>query len=181
MFQGRWKNHSKLTRGTYSTWLDMRQRCHNPDHAGFAYYGARGISVCDRWRDDYDAFVEDMGLRPEGTTIERINNNGNYEISNCRWATRPEQARNTRRTRKLTFKGETRTIADWADSLGIERNTLYARIDRGIPLEDALKPETLVESPKHGTISMYVSRKCRCDPCRQANREYVQEYRRKRQ
>ena len=83
-----------------SVWKDMRARCHRASHADFKYYGGRGISVCDRWRESFEAFYADMGSRPSNKhSIDRINNDGNYEPGNCRWATRSEQERNKRAKR----------------------------------------------------------------------------------
>ena len=175
-----WENNSKATKPTYATWCDMRQRCYNPSCPGYAQYGARGISICDRWRNDYDAFVTDMGFRPVGMSIERIDNNGNYEPSNCRWATSFEQSRNTRRTIKLTHQGQTKLMVDWATELGIHHHTVWERYNRGLPTEQTLEKGSLVPEPQHGTISMYVSRKCRCDPCRKANSDYARSLRQRR-
>ena len=83
----------------YRVWTNMKTRCFNQGNRQFANYGARGITVCDRWRDSFESFLADMGRCPPGLTLDRINNDGNYEPGNCRWATRQQQARNRRSTR----------------------------------------------------------------------------------
>lgn len=130
----KWKNSTRDTAYTYSSWIHLKDRCLNLDAHNFGYYGGRGISVCERWFNDYDAFFEDMGPRPEGTTIERINNNENYEPGNCRWATRKSQVRNRCSNRLITMEGITKTITEWAEDLNTSMENFSHHIKRlGIP------------------------------------------------
>lgn len=122
---------------TYQSWLGMVQRCTNPNSGKWARYGGRGITVCERWLT-FANFLADMGERPNGLFIERKNNDGNYEPGNCRWATRVEQARNTRLNHMLTHNGETLCLAGWAERAGIKQNTLKMRIRRGWSVARAL-------------------------------------------
>lgn len=123
---------------TYSTWAGMIARVTNPSHTVAKHYHARGITVCERWRD-FANFLADMGERPTKThSIDRIDNERGYEPGNCRWATRGEQARNTRRTIHLEHNGRTMCVKDWANLLGISPTTLRIRLRRGWPLERAL-------------------------------------------
>lgn len=121
----------------YRSWADMVKRCTVSTSTGFHKYGGRGIKVCSRWMS-FEGFLADMGDRPAGKTLDRIDNEGNYEPGNCRWATPAEQARNTRRTRLLTIDGETLCLADWAARVGIKRQTLYRRIRLGLPPIEAV-------------------------------------------
>ena len=121
---------------TYMSWASMKERCNNLKSLAYKWYGGRGIKVCERWNSSrgFINFLEDMGERPKGTTIERINNDGDYEPSNCRWATMKEQNENKRiksdSIHKVlyTINGISKTVAQWAGILGISHTTLKARM-----------------------------------------------------
>lgn len=113
----------------YRSWSHMIDRCENPNNVGWHLYGGRGIKVCDRWRQDFRHFFEDMDKRPSlKHSLDRKNNNGNYEPSNCRWATQKEQNSNTRINQTITYKGKTKILSEWAKELGIARLTLRYRL-----------------------------------------------------
>lgn len=114
---------------TYYCWRSMMQRCYGKSSQGYKRYGGRGISVCKRWRD-FQNFLSDMGVKPSGLTLERKDNNGNYCKANCRWATQAEQNRNHSKNRRITFRGETKLLSDWARSRGIHKNTLIHRLKK---------------------------------------------------
>jgi hypothetical protein len=120
---------------TNRSWRAMLDRCSN---RSYPRYGGRGITVCDRWQSSFDNFISDMGHIPPGLTIERINNNGNYEPGNCRWATRKEQNNNRRDTVFIEHNGERLNISQWAHKLQMSKETLVARIRRGWNKEVAL-------------------------------------------
>lgn len=123
----------------YKIWGEMIQRCHNPKNAAARNYSERGITVCASWRDSFENFYADMGPRPTPKhSIDRIDNNGDYEPENCRWATAKEQMRNTRTTLTLTHKGETLPLKEWAERTGIPYNTLRFRLRRGWSILRAL-------------------------------------------
>jgi hypothetical protein len=133
------RTHGLSQTPEYSVWADMLVRCHNPNHKHFARYGGRGIKVCDRWRNSCQAFISDVGTRPSRLhTLDRINNDGDYEPSNVRWATQKQQCRNTSRNVLLTFNGETRCIAEWSEVTGINRVTIADRLRRKLPVEAVL-------------------------------------------
>lgn len=124
------RTHGKSNTTEYTTWHRMIRRCHNKKHSDFRYYGGRGISVCKRWRDSFECFLSDLGKRPSGMTLDRIDNNGNYEPGNCRWASRLTQSNNRRNTVVIEAFGETKVLSDWCvDSRCKVRATqLYQRI-----------------------------------------------------
>ena len=124
----------------YSIWHNMKTRCYTPGSSKYKYYGGRGITVCDEWRNNFPAFYKwaiENGYR-EDLTIDRKNVNGNYDPSNCQWVDRVHQNNNTRKNHYIVFNGETRTAAEWARKYGISRNLLNVRVRRGWPIEEAL-------------------------------------------
>jgi len=123
---------------TYMVWNTMKRRCLNPQNKVYASYGGRGICVCDRWLKSFAAFLADMGEKPEGHQIDRINNDGDYEPSNCRWVSRKTQNNNRRTNRNVTFNGRTQTVQQWGEELGIKPPTLLRRLMAGWSNERAL-------------------------------------------
>lgn len=115
--------HGKKPR-VYRSWQAMLRRCGKPKDSAYARYGGRGIKVCDRWRD-FRNFLADMGEPPPGCSIERIDNNGNYESSNCRWATQKEQCSNQRSNWRVQFGGEQITVAEATRRLGLGQTRIY--------------------------------------------------------
>lgn len=111
---------------TYSCWKQMKDRCRNPKNKFFHYYGGRGIKVCEKWLN-FEGFLADMGEKPEGLTLDRIDTNGDYEPNNCRWITQANQMRNTRRNINLTYKGITLTQAEWSRIFNVPWKTLSNR------------------------------------------------------
>lgn len=131
--------HRMTKSPTYRSWSEMKYRVRNPRHHEHHRYGGRGISICSRWMNSFEAFLSDMGPRPSLLyTIDRINNDGNYEPWNCRWATRRTQRRNQARNNFLTYGGKTLCIAAWAEEVGLTRDTLYQRLKAGWSTEDIL-------------------------------------------
>lgn len=112
---------------TYTVWLSMKARCHTPTNSKYEHYGKRGITVCPEWRNFFEAFLRDMGEKPEGLSLDRIDNNKGYYKENCRWATLVEQANNKRNNHLHTFQGESLTLAGWARKLGVNTQTLRSR------------------------------------------------------
>src|SRR5207237_2522505 len=122
--------HGRSGSPEYRCWCSMKRRCLNPTIFDAPLYRDRGITVCDLWKDSFEAFLKDMGPRPGlNWSIDRIDNSLGYEKSNCRWATMAEQAVNTRRNRIITHHGVTRTLSQWAAVLRIDSDTLAARLD----------------------------------------------------
>jgi hypothetical protein len=114
----------------YSVWQAAKKRISNPNSKYYERYGGRGISMCARWFNSFENFLKDMGPRPDGYCLERIDNDGNYEPGNCKWATRLEQLNNTSINRRFTFQGQDRTFSEWARILGVGRNTIKYRVEK---------------------------------------------------
>lgn len=114
----------------YESWSGMMSRCYKPHDNRYGAYGARGIRVCERWHD-FSNFYADMGDRPAGRSIDRIDVNGHYEPGNCRWATAKEQAHNTRTNRRIEMDGQIKTVTQWAEELGVLPKVVFARLALG--------------------------------------------------
>lgn len=152
----RWKRHGDPTAGgrervlnmserkdnmpEYRAWDHMIYRCTSVNCREYPRYGGRGIKVCDRWLKSFDDFLSDVGPRPSSShSLDRVNNDGDYEPSNCRWATKREQANNKRNTRKVVYGGREVTIAELSEASGLKHSTIFMRIRRyGWPVERAV-------------------------------------------
>jgi hypothetical protein len=121
----------------WSIWKGIKQRCYSKGNRAYKNYGGRGIKMCDRWKKSFEAFCEDMGPRPEGYAIERIDNDGDYEPGNCRWATQKEQCRNKRTNRLVEYNGKLLPVSLVAELVGISPYVIYYRLNRNWP-EDKL-------------------------------------------
>jgi hypothetical protein len=139
---GNWK-HGATKNGRvtpeYRTWRQMIARCYTKSAGGYVAYGGRGITVCDRWRRSFAYFLIDMGFRPTlKHTIDRIDSTGNYEPSNCRWATQAEQARNRSNNITITANGKSQCATDWETDLGLPLGTIRHRVRRNWGVERIL-------------------------------------------
>ena len=134
-------NHRLGGTRLYQVWAGMHSRCYSPTSPSFDYYGGRGIQVCKRWNNVLN-FLEDMGHPPQGMSIDRINNDGNYTPENCRWATQEEQNSNTSRNCYVTWRGREQTIKAWAMELDLNPRSISERLKRGWTVERALTTPT---------------------------------------
>lgn len=128
----------KVRSPEHIVWASMIARCHNPKHKRYADYGGRGIAVCRPWRESFAAFLADMGPRPTGATIDRIDNDGDYGPGNCRWATYTKQNRNRRNNHLIIAFGRAMCIAEWADAIGVSPKSIRTRLSKGHDGESAL-------------------------------------------
>lgn len=131
----------------YRAWSNAIDRCERSSNKSFKYWGGRGISMCPRWRENFANFLADMGRKPSPAhMIDRIDNNGNYEPGNCRWATRKEQMRNRRNRRSITVEDRTMCLAEWSEEAGIKVSTIWQRLRNG------WAPERAVTEPARAKI-----------------------------
>lgn len=130
------RRHGMVRTPTYRSWQAAKDRCYNKRNERYPIYGAKGVTMCERWRNSFQAFLSDMGERPKGMTIDRIRADGHYEPDNCRWATNSEQVRNKRTN--VEWNGARVTIADLAKSVGVPRPSLNKLLIRGLSVEDAV-------------------------------------------
>jgi len=134
------ERHGRTSTPEYKSWCHMRDRCYRQTDKRYTDYGGRGIKVCDSWRNSFMSFYSDMGNKPTPKhQLDRIDNNGNYEPNNCRWATPRDQSNNRRSNTYYTYQGKTMTLAAWARHSGINHDKLRQRVKRyGWPIEKAL-------------------------------------------
>ena len=140
--------HSKV----YMVWTAMKQRCYNSNNKNFSQYGGRGIKVCEKWKHNFFAFLNDMGKRPDGYCLERINNDNGYSPTNCRWATRYEQARNRRPNVFIEANGLNMISKDWSDFLGMNYYTFHNKVRHRPSNEQTKIVKNLIRS-KNNVIS----------------------------
>lgn len=122
----------------YITWRNMLSRCYSPIHNRFYRYGARGITVCERWRTSFSNFLTDMGSKPAHMSLDRIDNNGPYEPGNCRWVSAVAQSRNRCTNVMITYNGQTKTLSEWGQITGLGLKNISSRLRRGWSVDETL-------------------------------------------
>ncbi len=132
----------------FSTWTEIKTRCYNKKRPEYKNYGGRGIKVCERWLESFENFLLDMGPRPDGMSIDRKDNDGDYSPENCQWSTRTDQANNKRNNHKITIDGITKNRAEWAKEYGISSSAILLRERSGLSGRDLIKP-----SKRIGTVT----------------------------
>lgn len=126
---------------TYRTWVSMKTRCFDKSYENYHNYGGRGITICNRWLESFENFLEDMGERPPNKTIDRINPDGNYCPENCRWADNRTQSLNRRNTNVIKFKGQETTLREIGKKYGIPQTTIYRRYKQGVRGDDLISKD----------------------------------------
>jgi hypothetical protein len=142
--------HRKTGSRIYASWSMMIQRCTNPNFTKFPAYGGSGITVSKEWLESFETFFADMGERPVGKDLDRINGTLGYSKENCRWATPEEQSQNRKSARLLTFRGEIKCIAEWARMVDLAYTTVVSRLNKGWTIEESLT----IPSSNHSSIKI---------------------------
>ncbi len=158
MKQGNWLKLGDLNRThgasgtlTWNRWRSMKARCTLPNTKSYPRYGGRGITVCDRWLCSFENFLADMGECPSSNfTLERNDNNGNYEPNNWRWATRKEQNRNSSRTHRIFYHCESHCLSEWAEIFDIPRTTMTAWLKQGLSMQQIIDKHAKLKKPRRG-------------------------------
>lgn len=138
LFKNRITRHGMHNTSTYRAWRSMASRCNNPKNKRYKDYGGRGISIYERW-NNFENFYKDMGVKPKGKSLDRIDNDKGYEPSNCKWSTPTEQLNNTRKNIYIIYKGITKTVPEWGRYLGIKPCTIHTRIKREWSVEKIIE------------------------------------------
>lgn len=149
------KTHGMRKTRTYSIWAGMMARCYQRGATSYPRYGARGVTVCAAWHS-FIAFFADMGERPPGSSLGRIDNNGHYEPGNCRWESASEQACNRRSNRLITAFDETKAVAQWARETGLNKGTIISRLELGWSGLDAITKPARFDRRWHGVEGSHV-------------------------
>lgn len=139
------RNGNYCKKKGYKSWDCMKTRCCNKNSSNYKNYGGRGIRICDRWKDSFKNFLEDMGERPMNMSLDRINNNGDYEPNNCKWSSIKEQNNNMRCNRLITFKGRTKNLTQWAEDTGMDGSTLWHRLKNGWSINKSLTTKVRIK------------------------------------
>jgi len=130
---------SKAKMTEYRSWQSMKARCYNKNHTSYKNYGGRGLTVCDRWLNSFETFLDDLGYKLNNTyTLERIDNSKGYSKENCKWGTKTEQSNNRRCTKFITLNNETLSISDWARKMKVPYMTIRRRMEYGWSEHDAV-------------------------------------------
>lgn len=137
------RTHGMSYTRVFTIWSSMKQRCYDPNAENYYLYGERGITICDRWLTSFENFYADMGEPPAAASIDRIDNDGPYSPENCRWSTRTEQNRNTRRNVSVEFNGVIKVLSKWCEELNLNYKVTHQRINRdGWSVQKALSTPT---------------------------------------
>lgn len=131
-------SHGKYKSPEYRTWVKMKERCYNPNTERYPSYGGRGITVCERWLNSFENFYEDMGKKPKGYSIERINVDGNYEPNNCKWASSQEQHYNKTNTLYVEYKNENKSLSELCKIYALNYKSVWKQYKKGVTFEEIL-------------------------------------------